>query len=142
MHHPFQNFESAHCITSGTNCCFLACIQVIREVGKVVFYSHLFKNFPQFVVIHAMKGFIIVSEGEVDVFLAFACIFYDPVDVGNLIFGSSAFSKYSLSMWKFSVYILLKPQLSSVTQPCPTICNPMNHSMPSLPVHHKLPEST
>ena len=76
-------------------------------------YSHLFKNFPQFVVIHTVKGFRIVNEAEVDVFLQFCCFFYDPMDVGNLISGSSAFSKSSLNIWKFSVLILLKPGLEN-----------------------------
>ena len=80
---------------SGSNCCFLTCMQVSQEAGKVVWYSHLFKNFPYFVVIHTVKGFTVVSEEEVDVFLELACFFYDPMDVGNLISGSSAFSKSS-----------------------------------------------
>ena len=75
----------------------------------MVWYSHLFKNFPQFVVIHTVKGFGVVNEAEVDVFLELSCFLYDPSDVGNLIFGSSAFSKSSLIIWKFSVHILLKP---------------------------------
>ena len=77
----------------------------------MAWYSHLFQNFPQFVVIHTVKGFSIVSEAEVDVFLEFSCIFYDPTDVGNLISGSSAFCKSSLYMWEFLVHILLKPSL-------------------------------
>ena len=76
-------------------------MQISQEAGKVVWYSHLLKNFPQFVVIHTVKGFRIVSEAEVDVFLEFSCFFYDPRDVGNLISGSSAFSKSSLNLWKF-----------------------------------------
>ena len=75
----------------------------------MVWYSHLFKNFPHFVVIHTVKGFSIVNESEVDVFLEFSCFFYDPMDVDNLISGSSAFSKSILDMWKFMVHILLKP---------------------------------
>ena len=77
----------------------------------MVWYSHLFKNFPQFVVIHIIKGFGIVNEAEVDIFLEFPCFLYDPVDVGNFLSGSSAFSKSSLYIWKFSVHILLKPGL-------------------------------
>ena len=73
--------------------------------------SHLLKNFPQFVMLHTVKGFSIVNETEVDVFLEFSCFFYDPTDVGNLISGSSAFSKSSLNIWNFSVRILLKPSL-------------------------------
>ena len=78
----------------------------------MVWYSHLFKNFPQFVVIHTVNGFSIVNE-EVDVFLEFSFFFYDPTDVGNLVSGSSAFSKSSLNVWKFSVRILLKPGLEN-----------------------------
>ena len=77
----------------------------------MVRYSHLFQNFPQFVVIHTVKGFGILNKAEVDVFLEFSCFFYDPKDVGNLISGSSAFSKSTLTSWKFSVHILLKPHL-------------------------------
>ena len=79
----------------------------------MVWYSHLFKNFPQIVVIHTVKGFGIVNEAEVDVFLEFPCFFYDPMDVGNLISGSSAFSKSSLNIWKFSVHVLLKASLEN-----------------------------
>ena len=74
----------------------------------MVWYSHLFKNFPQFVVIHTVKGFGIVNKAEVGVFLELSFFFYDPVDVGNLISGSSAFSKSSLNIWKFMVHVLLK----------------------------------
>ena len=77
----------------------------------MVWYSHLFKNFPQFVVTHTVKGFSVVNEAEVDVFLESLCFLYDPADVGNLISGSSAFSKPSLYIWKFSVHLLLKPSL-------------------------------
>ena len=75
----------------------------------MVWYSHLFQNFLQFVVIHTVKGFGIVNKAEVDVFLELSCIFDDPTDVGNLIAGSSAFSKTSLNIWKFSGHVLLKP---------------------------------
>ena len=102
------------CSMSGSNCCFLICIQVSQETGKVVWYSHLFKNFPQFVVIHTVKGFGIVNKTEVDVFLELSCLFDDPVDVGNLISGSSAFSKTSLNTWKFTVHVLLKPGLENI----------------------------
>ena len=77
----------------------------------MVWYSPLFQNFPQFVVIHTVKGCGIVNKAEVDVFLELSCFFYDPADVGNLISGSSAFSKSSLNIWKFMVHILLKPGL-------------------------------
>ena len=79
----------------------------------MVWYSHLFKNFPQFVVIHTVKGFGIVNKAKVGVFLELSCFFNDPVDVGNLISGSSAFSKSSLNIWKFTVNVLLKPGLEN-----------------------------
>ena len=98
---------------SSSNCCFLTCIQISQEAGKVVWYSHHFKNFPQFVVIHTVKGFSLVNKAEVDVLLKFSCFFYDPVDIGNLISGSSAFSKSSLNIQKFMVHVLLKPVLQN-----------------------------
>ena len=79
----------------------------------MVWYSHLLKNFPQFIVIHTVKGFDVVNKAEIDVFLELSCFFNDPVDVGNLIFGSSAFSKSSLYIWKFMVHVLLKPGLEN-----------------------------
>ena len=79
----------------------------------MVWYSRFFKNFAWFVVIHTVKGFGIVNKAEVDVFLEFFCFFYDPTDVTNLISGSSAFSKSSLNIWKFSVHVLLKPHLEN-----------------------------
>ena len=78
----------------------------------MVWYSHLFKNFPQFVVIHTVKGFGVVNKAEVDVLLELSCFFDDPVDVGNLISGSSTFSKSSFNIWKFMVHIQLEPGLS------------------------------
>ena len=79
----------------------------------MVWYSHLVKNFPQFIVIHTVKGFDIVNKAEIDVFLELSCFFNDPADVGNLISGSSAFSKSSLNIWKFMVHVLLKPSLEN-----------------------------
>ena len=80
---------------SSSNCCFLICIQILQEAGQVVWYSRLLENFPQFVVIHTVKGFDTLNKAEVDVFLELSCFFDDPTDVGNLISGSSAFSKTS-----------------------------------------------
>ena len=79
----------------------------------MVRYSHLLRNFPQFVVISTVKGFSVVNEAEVDVFLEFSCFFYDPTDVGNLISASAPFSKSNLNMWKFLVHVLLKPSLEN-----------------------------
>ena len=83
--YSFPNLEPVCCSTSDSNCFFLTCIYVSQEADKVVWYSHLFKNFTQFIVIHTVKGFSIVNEVKVDVFLELSCFFYDPTDVGNLI---------------------------------------------------------
>ena len=107
--YTFPNFEPVHCSRSNSNCCFLTCMHVSQEAGKVVWYFHLLKNFP--VCWDPHKGFSIVNEAEVDVFLEFCCFFFCPMDVGNLVSGSSAFSKSSLFTWKFSVHVLLKPSL-------------------------------
>ena len=98
---------------SSSNCCFLTCIQVSQEAGQVVWYSHLFQNFLQFIVIHTIKGFGIIKKAEIDVFLELSCFFHDPVDVGNLTSGSSAFSKTSLNIRKFTVHVSLKPGLEN-----------------------------
>ena len=107
--YSFHKFEPVYCSMSGSNCCFLTCIQISQEAGQAVWYSHVFQNFPQFVVIHTIKDFNVVSEAEVDFFLEFSCFFYDP-----------------------------SVQFSSVAQSCPTLCDPMNHSRPGLPVHQIL----
>ena len=88
-------------------------IQVSQGAFKVVWYSCFLKNFPWFLMIHTVKGFSIVNEAEVDVSLEFSCFFYEPKDVGNLISGFFTFSNFSLTLWKFSVYILLKPCLEN-----------------------------
>ena len=93
---------------SSSNCCFLTCVHISQEVGQVVWHSHLFQNFPQFVVIYTVKGVGIVNKAEVDVFLELSCFSHDPADVGKLISGSSAFSKFSLNIWN-TVHVLLKP---------------------------------
>ena len=111
---------------SGSNCCFLTCIQISQEAGQVVWYSHLFQNFPQFIVIHKIKGFGIVNKAEVDVFLKLSCFFYDPTDIGSLISGSSAFSKSSLNIWKFSVYVLLKPSVEDFEHYFASVWNECN----------------
>ena len=105
----FPNLELVCCSISSADCCFLTCVQVSQEAGKVVWYSHPLKNFPQFVVIHTVKGFNVVNEADVDIFLEFHCFSYDPIDVGNLISGSFAFPKSSLYVWKFLDHTLLRP---------------------------------
>ena len=92
---------------SSSNCYFLTCIQISQEAGQVVWYSHLFQDFAQFIVIHTVKGFGIVNKAEIDVFLELSSFFRDPSDVGNLISGSCAFSKTSLNIWMFIVLVLL-----------------------------------
>ena len=109
----FPYLEPVCCSMCSSNCCFLTCIQISQEAGQVVWYSHHLKNFPQFIVIHTVKGFGIVNKAEVDVFLELSCFFNDPTDVGDLISGSSAFSKSSLNIWNFIVHILLKPSLEN-----------------------------
>ena len=111
--YSLPNFDTVHFSMFSSNCCFLTCIQISLEAGKVGWYFHLFKIFPQFVVIHTVKGFGIVNGAELDVFLEFSCFFYNPVDVGNLTSGSSDFSKSSLNTWKFSAHVLLKPNLKN-----------------------------
>ena len=119
--YSFPYLEPIYWSMCSSNCCFLTCIQVSQEARKVVWYSHLLENFPQFIVIHTVKGFGIVNKTKVDcfkkvvpvVFLELSCFFHDPVDVVNLISGSSAFSKSSLNIWKFSIHVLLKPSLEN-----------------------------
>ena len=136
---------------SNSNCCFLTWIQISQEAGQVVWYSHIFKNFPQFVVIYTVKGFGVINKAEIDVFLPsmgshrvghdwsdlaataaadvfleFSCFFYDPADVGNLISGFSAFSKSSLKIWKFLVHVLLKPSLKDLEHYLASIWNEGN----------------
>ena len=94
--YTFPNLEPVHCSMSSSNCCFLTCIQISQEAGEVVWYSHHFQNFPQFVVNHTVKGFGLVNKAEIDVFLELSCFSDDPVDVGNLISGSSAFNYFTL----------------------------------------------
>ena len=105
--YSFPNFEPVCCSMSGSTYCFLICIHISQEAVRR--YFHLLKNFPQFAVIHTVKGFSIVNEA--DVFHEFSCLFYDPAVVSNLISGSSAFSKSNLYIWKFSVHVPLKPSL-------------------------------
>ena len=107
--YSFPDLEPVCCSMSRSNCCFLTCIHISQEADQMVWYSCLLRNFPQFVVMHTVKGFGLWNKTEVDVFLEVSCFFNDPADVGNLIFGSSAFSKSRLNIWKFTVHILLKP---------------------------------
>ena len=102
---------------SSSNCCFLICIQISQEVGQVIWYSHLFQNCPQFIVIHTVKGFGIVNKAEIDVFLELSCFFDDPADVGNLVSGSSALSKTSLNNWSsgFTYCWILAWRISGIT---------------------------
>ena len=107
--YSFPNLEPVDCSISNSNCCVFTCKQISQEAGQVVWHSHSFKNFQQFLVIHIVKGFGIVNKAEVDVFLELSCFFDDSTDVGSLISSPSAFSKTSLNIWKFTLHILLKP---------------------------------
>ena len=107
---------------SGSSCCFLTCLEISQEAGQVVWYSHLLKNFPQFVVIYSVSGFGVINKAEVNVFLELSCFLYDPADVDNLISDSSAFSKSSLNIWKFLVYVLLKSGLENFEHYFASVC--------------------
>ena len=111
--YSFPDLEPVYCSMSSSNCCFLTCIQISYEAGKVVWYSHLLKNFPQFFVIHTVKDFGIINKAEIDAFLELYCFFDDPMDVGNLISGSADYSEYSLIIWKSMVHVLFKPGLEN-----------------------------
>ena len=111
--YSFSSLEPVCWSMSSSNCCFLTCIWVSQEADHVVWFSHLLQNFPQFIVIHTVKGFGVVNKAEIDVFLELSCFFDDPADVGNLISGSSTFSKTSLNIWKFTILVLLKPGLEN-----------------------------
>ena len=111
--YSFLDLEPVCCSMSSSNCCFLTCINISQEAGQVVWYSHLFQNLPEFVMVHTVKGFGIVNKAEVDVFLEPSCFSDNPMDVGSLISGSSVFSKPSLNSWKFTVHALLKPGLEN-----------------------------
>ena len=123
-----SQFGTSHCSLSSSNCCFLTRIQVSQEAGKVVWYFHLLKNFPWFVVIHTVKGFSVVKIAEVDVFLEFSCFFYDSLDVGNLILvplpflnpdwtSESSQFMYCWSLaWRILSITLLVCEISAVVQ--------------------------
>ena len=96
--YSFSYLEPVCCSMSSSSCCFPSCIQISQEAGQVLWYSHLFQNFPQFIGIHTVKGFGIVNKAEINVFMELSCFFYDPADVGNLISGSSAFFKSGLNI--------------------------------------------
>ena len=122
----FPNLEPVFCSMFDSNCCFLTSIQILEVADKLVWYSHLFQNFSQFIVIHTVKGFGIVNKAEIDVFLELPCFFDDPVDAGSLISGSSAFSKTSLNIRKFRVHILLKPGLENFEDYFPSMWDECN----------------
>ena len=111
--YSFPDLELVCCSMSSSNCCFLTCIQISQDASQVVWYSHLFQNFPQFGVVHTVKGFGL--KAKVHVFLELYCFCNDPMDVGNLISVSSVFSKSSLNIWKFIVHVLLKPDLENLS---------------------------
>ena len=111
--YSFSYLEPVCCSMSSSNCYFLTCIQISQEAGKLVYYSHLFNNFPEFVVFHSDRGFGIVNKAEVDVFLELSCFYDDPVDVGNLISASSAISKNQLEHQEFHSSHIAEPGLEN-----------------------------
>ena len=128
--YSFPYLEPVCCSMSGSNCCFLTCIQISQKAGQGLWYCQLLKNFPQFDVIHTIKGFGIVNKAEIDVFPELSSFFSDPADVGNLISSSSAFSKSSLYIWKFSVHIVLKPSLKDFENSLTSIRNECSCTQP------------
>ena len=110
--YSFPNLQPVCSSMSSSNCCFLTCIQISQDAHKVVWYSHVFQNFPQFVVIHTVKGIGVVKSTS-RFFLELSCYFNDPLDAGTLISDSSAFSKSSLNIWKFLLHILLEHGLEN-----------------------------
>ena len=118
----FPDLGSVCCSMSSSNCCFLACIQISQEAGKVVWYSHLLKNLLQFFVTHTVKGFGIVNKAEVDVCLELSWFFDDPADVGNLISGSSAFSRFTYC-WSLTWRILNITSLACESESCSVMSN-------------------
>ena len=122
--YSYPNLEPVCCSMSGSNCCFLTCIQISQVAGKVVWYSHLFQNFPS--LLWSTQRFSIVNEAEVDAFLEFPRFFYDPGHIGNLISGSSAFSKPSFYVCMLSVHVLLKPGLKDFEYYLATMWNECN----------------
>ena len=129
--YSFSNLEPVCWSMSISNCCFLTCIQIPQEAGQVVWYSRLFKNFLQFVVIHTVKGFSVFNKSEVVLlsrrgFLELSRFFNDPTDFCNLISGSSALSKSSLNIWKFTIHVLLKPGLENFEHYLTSVCDECN----------------
>ena len=112
--YSFSYLEPVCCFKSSSNCCFLTCIQVSQEAGQVVWYSHLFRNFPQFIVIHTVKGFSIVNKAEINVFLELSCFFNDLADVGNLISGSSVLD----SLRRNGVAIMVNERVQNAVLGC------------------------
>ena len=113
MTHSFPHLEPVCCSMSSSNYASRPAYRFLMRQDRLSDNSHLFKNFPDFVVVHPIKGFDIVNKAEVYIFLELSCFFNDPTDVGNLISGSSAFSKSSLNIWKSTIHILLKPGLEN-----------------------------
>ena len=111
--YSFPNLEPVCCSMSSSICCFLTFIQISQESGQVVWYSHLLKNFSVCCDSHSQRLWRSLTKAGVDAFLEFSCFFNDPADIGNLISGSSAFSKSSLNIWNFLVHMLLKPDLEN-----------------------------
>ena len=124
--HSFPNFEPVHCSMSGSNCWFLSCIQVSQEADQVVWYSHLFKNFPQFVVIHTVKGFLVVNETQVDSIFAIPLLFLWSSGGWQFDLWFLSFFYIQIFTWNFSVHILLKPTLKDFEHNLASMWNECN----------------
>ena len=126
--YSFPNLEPVGCSMTSSNCCFLICIQISQEAGQVVWYSHIFQNFSQFVVIHRVKGFGTVSKAEVDVFLELSCFIYDTMDLAIWSL-APVFSKSILNIYKFWVHVLLKLSLHNFEHYFASVWDEGNHAV-------------
>ena len=128
-----SQFGTICCSMASSNCCFLTCIQVAQEAGQVVWYSHLFQNFPQFVVIHAVKGYVLVKKSEIDVFLELSCFFDDPSDVGNFISAFSTFQLEHLEVHGSRTVVCLLSSVQSLSRIWLFATHGLQHARPPCP---------
>ena len=137
--YAFLNLEPVSCSTHGSTYCFLTCIHVSQQTGKMVWHSHLSKSFPQLVMIHRVKGFRVVGETKIDAFMKCPCFLYNPVNAGNLISSSSSFSKPNLNTFKLLFCIMLKPSMNDFKHDLTSMRDECNCSMVSIFLVKNLP---